>query len=105
MSNDSYELLERLIDAPSPSGYEQPASAVFREACERFSERVTTDILGNTYAILNSKGSRAVMLAGHCDEIGFQVTTVTPGGYIYFERIGGQDPEIVVSQRVIVHTS
>ena len=63
-----------------------------------------TDVLGNTYAILNPKGSPKVMLAGHCDEIGFLVSHINGDGYIYFNPIGGHDANITVGQRVFVHT-
>lgn len=104
-SSPSIDLLEKLLAAPSPSGYEQPASSVFREAVKGFADEVDVDILGNSYAILNQKGSPKVMLAGHCDEIGFLVKHISEQGYIFFGGIGGHDANIVVGQRVYVHTA
>lgn len=98
------QVLKDLIDAPSPSGYEQPAQEVFRRAVSDYADEVHTDIIGNTYAIVNPSGSPKVMLAGHCDEIGFIVTNINSEGYLYFSNIGGHDANITVGQRVFVHT-
>jgi len=43
------ELLRRLLTAPGPSGYETPATAVWREAASEFAE-VTGDPLGSSVA-------------------------------------------------------
>jgi putative aminopeptidase FrvX len=104
MAEDTLQILKDLIDAPSPSGFEQPAQAVYRKAVEKFADDVQTDVMGNTYAIVNPKGNPKVMLAGHCDEIGFLTTHINSDGYIYFGSIGGHDANITVGQRVFVHT-
>jgi endoglucanase len=44
------------------------------------------------------------MLIGHCDEIGFMVKYVNDKGFIYFGAIGGIDPNIVPTHRVVIHT-
>src|SRR5262249_21928933 len=49
-------------------------------------------------------GAPRVMLAGHADEIGFLVQYINDEGYIYFAPVGGWDAEIVVGQRVTIHT-
>jgi endoglucanase len=101
----SIELLQKMLAAPSPSGYEQPVQEIFRNAARDWSDEVHTDLLGNTYAILNSRGNPKVMLAGHCDEIGFLVTHIHKDGFLYFGPIGGHDANIAVGQRVLVHTA
>jgi len=101
----STQLLEDLLGAASPSGYEQPASHVWREALKPIADDVKLDVLGNSYAILNGAGSPKVMLAGHCDEIGFIVRHISSQGFIYFGPIGGHDANVVVGQRVFVHTA
>lgn len=99
------QLLRDLVDAPSPSGFEQPAQAVYRKAMQTHAERVETDVMGNVWAVVNPGGAPKVMLAAHCDEIGFLVTHITSEGYIYFGSIGGHDATITVGQRVFVHTA
>ncbi|MCW3058985.1 MAG: peptidase family protein [Capsulimonas sp.] len=101
---EQLQVLKDLIDAPSPSGFEQPAQEVYRRAVEPYADEVHTDVMGNAYAILNPGGNPKIMLAGHCDEIGFLVTYINSDGYIYFGSIGGHDAAITVGQRVFVHT-
>jgi putative aminopeptidase FrvX len=102
---ETVDLLKKLIAAPGPSGYEQPVQEVFRAGVVDYADKIETDLLGNTYAILNPSGSVKVMLAGHCDEIGFLVTHIHDKGYLYFSNIGGHDANITVGQRVLVHTA
>ncbi len=104
MAQETLSVLRDLLAAPSPSGFEQPAQAVYRRAVEPFADEVHTDVLGNTYAVINPKGSPKIMLAGHCDEIGFLVSHINGEGFLYFNPIGGHDANITVGQRVYVHT-
>ena len=98
------DFLERLLDAPGPSGFEVRAARVWREEAEGFADRVWTDVHGNTFAAVNPDGRPRVMLAGHIDEIGLQVTHVDEQGYLYFDGIGGWDPQVLVGQRLRVMT-
>jgi endoglucanase len=98
----STQFLERLLDAPGPSGFEVRAARVWREEAELFADKVWTDVHGNTFAAVNPDGRPRVMLAGHVDEIGLQVTHIDEHGYLYFDGIGGWDPQVLVGQRVRV---
>ena len=60
--------------------------------------------MGNLIARLDGQGGPKVMLAGHCDEIGFMVQYVDDLGFIYFGAIGGVDPHLSPGQRVLIHT-
>jgi putative aminopeptidase FrvX len=101
-SERSYSFLERLLDAPGPSGFELPAARIWRAEAETVAERVDADVTGNSIATLNPGGSPRVMLAGHIDEIGLIVTHVDEDGYLYVDGIGGWDPQVLVGQRVRV---
>jgi endoglucanase len=101
MTND-IAFLERLLDAPGPSGFEVRAARVWREEAERFAEDVRVDVSGNSFATVNPGGGPKVMLAGHIDEIGLQVTHVDEQGFLYVDEIGGWDPQVLVGQRVTV---
>ena len=105
MRAESFTFLKTLVEAPSPSGYEQPAAAVFREYVTPLADEVTTDVMGSVHAVLKGKKSGpSVMIAGHIDEIGFMVTYITDEGYCAFAPIGGHDPQILPGARVDVHT-
>ena len=101
MSRD-ISFLERLLDAAGPSGFEVRAARVWREEAERFASDVRVDVSGNSYATVNPQGGPVVMLAGHIDEIGLQVTHIDEEGYLYVDEIGGWDPQVLVGQRVSV---
>ena len=104
MRKESFDFLTRFVEAPSPSGYEQPAQRVFRAYVERFAG-VTSDVMGNVYGFIEGKGKDRpkVMLVGHSDEIGLQVRYLDDNGFIYFGAIGGVDAHLTPGQRVTVH--
>jgi putative aminopeptidase FrvX len=97
--------LERLLDAAGPSGFEVRAARVWREEAERFADEVRVDVNGNSFATVNPGGRPQVMLAGHIDEIGLQVTHIDDEGYLYVAEIGGWDPQVLVGQRVSILTN
>ncbi|MBC7189197.1 M42 family metallopeptidase [Candidatus Aerophobetes bacterium] len=104
MEERSFLFLKKLIEAPSPSGFERPAQKVVKEELESFADKVHTDIHGNVIAVKNPEGKPRIMLAGHCDEVGFMVRYIDEDGFIYFSPIGGIDAHIVPGQRVKIHT-
>ncbi|MCM0082977.1 M42 family metallopeptidase [Geomonas sp. Red32] len=106
MREASFEFLQQLLAAPSPSGYEQPAQRVFRSYISSFAQ-VGTDVMGNVFGMIQGEGENRprVMLVGHSDEIGLQVRYIDDNGFIYFAPIGGVDPHITPGTRVHVHTS
>ena len=106
MREASFEFLQQLLAAPSPSGYEQPAQRIFRSYITPFCE-VATDVMGNVFGFIQGAGEDRpkVMLVGHSDEIGLQVRYLDDDGFIYFSAIGGVDPHITAGMRVHVHTS
>jgi endoglucanase len=105
MRNESLDFLRRLVDTPGPSGYEQPVQRVFREYVGSVADEVRTDVMGNVIAARNPGGSPRIMLAGHADEIGFQVRYISDEGMLYFGGIGGHDAVVAAGQRVVVHTA
>jgi putative aminopeptidase FrvX len=94
------EFLKRLLETPGPSGFEAAPARVWREEAAGFADHVEADVSGNSTAVLNPGGSPRVMLAGHIDEIGVMVTHIDAEGYLYFEGIGGWDPQVLVGQRI-----
>ncbi len=106
MRAESFDFLKSLVEAPSPSGYEQPAAKVFREYVTPIADSVETNVMGSVHAtVKGTAGGPSVMLAGHIDEIGFMVTYITDDGFCAFAGIGGHDPQILPGARVTVHTA
>ena len=97
------ELLDKLLRAPSPSGYEGPAAAVWREAAD-FAE-LSTDRIGSSIARVAGENEKPlVAIVGHIDEIGLAITHVDEKGFLWFTPIGGWDAQILVGQRVRIDT-
>lgn len=101
----SLDFLKKLLETSSPSGYEVEAAAAFADYTVGFADRVEQDVLGNTIAVLNEKAPVRVMLAGHYDEIGFQVVYISDEGLIYFRKNGGIDKLNIPSSEVDIITA
>jgi putative aminopeptidase FrvX len=94
------ELLERLLTAPGPSGYEMVPARIWREAAAEFAE-VRVDAMGNSYARVPGTGDGPrLAIVGHVDEIGIVITHVEDSGYLAFRQLGGTDPATLVGQRI-----
>ena len=94
------DFLRRLLDAPGPSGFEVRPARVWRAEAETFADEVRVDVNGNSMAGLKTTGAPRVMMAGHVDEIGLQVTHIDKEGFLYVDEIGGWDAQVLVGQRV-----
>src|SRR5690348_2668261 len=100
MTQASVAFLKRLLDTPGPSGFESGPARLWRDEVKTFADQVESDVRGNTIASINPKGNPRLMLAGHIDEIGVQVTHIDDDGFLYFAGIGGWDPQVLVGQRI-----
>lgn len=94
-----------IVNSLSPSGYEQATQKMYKKYMKEFADEIRTDSHGNVIAVLNPGGSPRVMLAGHCDELGFQINHVDDDGFLYFLPLGGHDQGIVPGRRVTIHAA
>ncbi len=106
MRPEAYTFLKSICETPSPSGYEQPVQNLFRQYIQGFVDSIQTDVLGNTMGFIGGRGQGkpTVMLAGHCDEVGFMVKYIDENGFIYFAPIGGVDDQLLPGKQVWIHT-
>lgn len=102
MRSQSLEFLKAIVDAPSPSGFEEPVAELFRNYVRPWTDRLSTDISGNVIAAINPDAAVRVMLAAHMDEIGFIVHHISEYGLLHFGPVGGNDGGVAVGQRVWV---
>ena len=102
MTPAAHEFLKKLLDTPSPSGFEKPIQDVVREYVASFADEVTTDLHGNVIACKNPGADVRVMYAGHCDQIGMLVSQIDDAGFIYAQTIGGWDPQQLIGQRMTI---
>ena len=105
MTEFNLKLLEELCNAFGPSGFEIKVQKILKKYIEGFADQVLQDRTGSLIftAEGNTQGPK-IMIAGHVDEIGFQVSAITKEGYLKFHQLGGWWDQTLLSQRVIVKT-
>ena len=102
MENAARDFFYRLIETPSPSGYEEKIQRVVREYVKGFVDDIRVDSHGNVIAARNPDAPFRVMFAGHCDQLGVMVNYVDPEGFVYILPLGGWDPQTLVGVRVTI---
>jgi endoglucanase len=86
LNADSLRFLERLMNTPSPFGFEQEAQRQIRAHAGRHCDRAESDVHGNLILARNEQAPLRVMLAGHVDEIGFMVRHIDARGFVHSMR-------------------
>lgn len=103
MKTETFSLLESLVTAPGPSGYERPIQDVVRKHAATFAE-TTTDWHGNVICAVNREGNPRILLAGHCDQIGLIVKHIDDKGFLRASTVGGWDVQQLIGQAMQVWT-
>ena len=95
-------LIQKLVEIPSPSGYESQIRSAIRAEIEKDVDDLKVDALGNLIARKGQggKGGLKVMLSAHIDEIGIIATHIDNDGFVRFTTIGGVRPLNCVGGRV-----
>ncbi len=96
------DLLRDLCAAAAPTGFEAPAQEVVRRRLSRISDP-QGDPLGNLWADVAPTGSPHVVVTAHNDQIGLIVTYVDEHGFVYFDKIGGVDAQLLPGRNVVIH--
>src|SRR5205823_2956861 len=96
--------LKELVDAHGAPGFEDDVAAVMQRQLAGVGT-FSRDRLGSFICekVGDAKGPR-VMLAGHLDEVGFLVRSVTKEGFVKFLPLGGWWGHVVLGQRLIIKT-
>lgn len=96
------QLIQKLTETFSPSGYESAIREVIRTEVEPISDEVRVDALGNLIVRKSTKGKngKRIMLAAHMDEIGLIATHIDEMGFVRFTNVGGVLPHTMLSGRV-----
>ena len=103
------ELLETVCHTPGVPGYEDDIQDVIQKRLDGSCDEVWRDRVGNVIGLKRAtappEGSRPlrVVLAAHADEVGMIVKHIDADGFIRFQGVGGLNPQVLVSQRVIIH--
>src|SRR5262245_25043744 len=98
------DFLKELVDAHGVPGFEDDVAHVMKKHLEGVGE-FSRDRLGSFICekVGTAKGPK-VMLAGHLDEVGFMVKSITKEGFIKFLPLGGWWGHVVLAQRLIIKT-
>jgi putative aminopeptidase FrvX len=106
MNKETLELFKTLTELPGTSGSEHLVRKFMREQLQKYSDEVVQDRLGGIFGLKkgNEKGP-VVMVAGHMDEVGFMVTSITDNGMIRFQTLGGWWSQVLLAQRVQIITN
>lgn len=97
-------LLKELTRLAGVSGNEGEVRAFIKEQAAPYADEIIVDNMGSVIAWKRCKNENAktVMVAAHMDEVGFMVQYIRDDGLIRYMTVGGIDPAVCVSKRVLV---
>lgn len=96
-------VLMDLLKTPSPSGHEAAIQTKWLAYVKDAADEIATDNAGNAIARINPEAPYQVLLAGHCDEIGFLIKSIDDNGFLYLEKLGGISHKPALGLPVTVH--
>jgi len=106
MDNKRFELIKKLTETQSTSGFEHNIREVVRKEMTPYVDDVRQDGLGGIFGVRKHKDRKAptVMLAAHMDEVGFMISSITDKGFFRVIPLGGWNPQVVSAQRFTLQT-
>lgn len=96
------ELFIKLLNTPSPSGFEYHIQKVLNEELAPFRDQLLTHHSYNCCHVLNPDSPVKVLLLAHIDEIGLIIERVLDNGICKLTNIGSIRPEMYMGQHVNV---
>lgn len=102
MTKREKDFLFRLLETPSPTGFEMPGQRLWAEFAGKHADKVECDAYGSAWARLKGRGKKVVMLEAHADEIGYMVKQVTKEGFLRIDRVGGSDAATARGRRLTI---
>ncbi|WP_456277954.1 M42 family metallopeptidase [Bacillus sp. AK128] len=105
MKEETLQLFRTLTELPGTPGNEHEVRKFMRSELEKYSDEVIQDRLGSIFGVKRGlENGPTVMVAGHMDEVGFMVTSITDNGMIRFQPLGGWWSQVLLAQRVHIIT-
>lgn len=107
MNEQTLQLFKTLTELPGAPGQEHAVRAFMRSELEKYSDDIIQDNLGGIFGVRKAQHDDApkILVAGHMDEVGFMVTSITDNGMIRFQTLGGWWNQVMLAQRVNVYTN
>lgn len=103
MNQETLNLFHTLTELPGAPGNEHQVRTFMKKELNKYADHVIQDRLGGVFGVKKGDGPK-VMVAGHMDEVAFMVTQITDNGMIRFQPLGGWWSQVLLSQRVEIHT-
>lgn len=95
-------LLDELLRAAGPTGFEGPVATIVRREAAAFAE-VGDDVHGSTTAaVRGTAGAGLLAIFAHCDEVGAMVSHVDDDGFLSLHALANWDAATLVDQRIEV---
>jgi putative aminopeptidase FrvX len=105
MNQDTLQLFKTLTELPGAPGNEHAVRKFMRSELEKYADEVVQDRLGSIFGVKHGlENGPTVMVAGHMDEVGFMVTSITENGMLRFQTLGGWWSQVLLAQRVHIIT-
>ncbi|MGN0906445.1 MAG: M42 family metallopeptidase [Bullifex sp.] len=102
----SVSLIERLSQAPGPSGFEDPVRDIIRKEMEGLGCAIDEDGIGNLVCTFRGQpDGKTILFASHMDEVGFMVSDILENGYLRLINLGGWSTLTLPSSPVEVISS
>ena len=106
MNEKTLKLFKTLTELPGTSGNEHAVRKFMREQLSKYTDEIVQDKLGSIFGVKRGDvNGPTVMVAGHMDEVGFMVTSITDNGMLRFQTLGGWWSQVLLAQRVEIITS
>ncbi|MBR2984878.1 MAG: M42 family metallopeptidase [Clostridia bacterium] len=97
------ELLKKLSLEFGPTGYDTPVRDMIVNELKEYENKFESyvDKAGAYIVHFPNEDKPKLMVSAHTDEVGFMITEICDNGYLRFGNVGGIDPIVTSSKRVI----
>ena len=96
------QVLKKLIECLSPSGFEGDAISVFNSEMESMgAKQYYNDKIGNSAWYIGN-GPTKILLSGHVDAISARVQNISKEGILSLVNIGGMDKKALLGSEVLI---
>lgn len=89
MNQETKALFQTLTQLPGAPGNEHQVRAFMKQELAKYADDIVQDRLGSVFGVRKGEeGAPRIMVAGHMDEVGFMVTSITDNGLLRFQTLG-----------------
>ena len=105
MNQDTLQLFKILTELQGAPGFEHRIRTFMKSELEKYTDEIIQDRLGSIFGVKRGKDTGPkVMVAGHMDEVGFMVTSISEKGLVNIQPLGGWWSQVLLAQRMQIMT-